>query len=90
MKKQVLVMDEKDNVGIVLQDMEQGEVAVMKGQELPIQIKEAIPRSHKVAIRNINEKEPILRYGEPIGYATRPIFKGEWVHVHNLDAYEIM
>ena len=32
----------------------------------------------------------VLRYGEAIGYATKPITTGEWVHVHNLDAEKIM
>ena len=90
MKKQILVMDAKDNVGIVLQDVGPEDWLTRKDTGESVQSVEAIPRSHKIAIADIGDKEPILRYGEPIGYATRPIRKGEWVHVHNLDAYEIM
>src|SRR5579884_3315662 len=36
-----------------------------------IEVKQRILSGHKVALRNIEEGEPILRYGSIIGYATR-------------------
>ncbi|MCX7383989.1 MAG: altronate dehydratase family protein [Alphaproteobacteria bacterium] len=42
-----------------------------------------IPAGHKIAIRPHAEGEPILRYGQIIGFATQPITPGEHVHVHN-------
>ena len=39
---------------------------------------------HKYAIRDIAEGENVVKYGMPIGHATRPIAKGEHVHVHNV------
>ncbi len=90
MKKRILMMDEKDNVGIALSDVEKGEWVTVEGTGDSFQALEKIPSSHKIALVDIMEKQPILRYGEPIGYATKMIHKGDWVHVHNLDAYEIM
>lgn len=42
------------------------------------------PRGHKVALCDIPEGSEIIKYGFPIGTATRDIAKGEWVHTHNL------
>ena len=90
MKKQVLIMDPKDNVGIAVREIGQGESVHGEdgGEDFPAL--EKIPCSHKVAIADIGEKEPVIRYGEAIGYATRATRRGEWVHIHNLDAYDMM
>lgn len=39
---------------------------------------------HKVALRDIAPGERVLKYGAPIGRASRAIRAGEHVHVHNL------
>jgi hypothetical protein len=39
---------------------------------------------HKVACRRIVAGERILKYGVPIGSATRDIEPGEHVHLHNM------
>ncbi len=44
---------------------------------------ERIPAGHKVAVRALAEGEAIHRYGQIIGFATRPIAPGAHVHVHN-------
>jgi galactarate dehydratase len=44
-----------------------------------LKLAEAIPQSHKVALRGMDEGEPVVRYGEAIGYAARPIAQGAWV-----------
>ena len=38
---------------------------------------------HKIALRAFAEGDRIVKYGFPIGEATRPIAVGEWVHLHN-------
>ncbi|WP_070001041.1 UxaA family hydrolase [Cellulosilyticum sp. I15G10I2] len=43
-----------------------------------------IPAGHKRAITDIKKGEPIIKYGNPIGYATEDIKADEWVHTHNL------
>ncbi len=42
-----------------------------------------IPAGHKVAVRPHAAGEPVRRYGQIIGFATRPISPGEHVHVQN-------
>src|ERR1700742_3160915 len=44
---------------------------------------ERIPAGHKVAIKPIAEGEPIIRYGQIIGFATQPIAPGQHVHTQN-------
>jgi len=42
-----------------------------------------IPAGHKVAVRAHETGEPIRRYGQVIGFATKPIEPGRHVHVQN-------
>lgn len=46
--------------------------------------REAIKMGHKIAVRRIDARQPILKYGQVIGFAAREIAPGEWVHVHNV------
>lgn len=46
---------------------------------------ETIPAGHKIALADLAPGEAVRRYGEIIGFATRPIRAGEHVHSHNLD-----
>jgi altronate hydrolase len=43
-----------------------------------------VPRGHKMALRAIRAGEPVLKYGYPIGVASKDIAPGEHVHVHNV------
>lgn len=46
-----------------------------------------IPAGHKTAIKDIKAGEPVIKYGEVIGRATKDIKEGEWVHSHNLKSH---
>ncbi len=46
-----------------------------------------IPAAHKLAATDIAAGEPVIKYGAPIGRATRDIVAGEWVHTHNLRSH---
>jgi altronate hydrolase len=43
-----------------------------------------VPPAHKVATRAIRKGEPVKRYNQIIGFASRDIVPGEHVHLHNL------
>jgi len=47
-----------------------------------------VPAGHKVATRAIRAGEPIYRYGQVIGFASRAIAPGEHVHLHNCTMHE--
>ncbi len=44
----------------------------------------SLETGHKTALTDIKEGESIIKYGFPIGHATKDIKKGELVHTHNL------
>ncbi|WYQ43532.1 altronate dehydratase family protein [Bacillus sp. FSL W7-1321] len=72
----------KDDVLIVLKEAAKGDVISVGQQQL--ELAEPVERGHKVALRDIREGEPVLKYGFPIGIAKQAIATGEWVHTHNL------
>ena len=43
-----------------------------------------VPRGHKFAVVAIPEGAPIRKFGQIIGFASRAIAPGEWVHEHNV------
>ena len=46
---------------------------------------ERIPQAHKVALRDFDAGEPIVRYGEIIGLASRDIRTGSWIREEMVD-----
>ena len=45
---------------------------------------EDIPQGHKMALKDIAVGEMVMKYGLPIGHATKEIRAGQWVHTHNM------
>ena len=50
-----------------------------------IKVRGMVPAGHKVAVRDIAQGAPVLRYNQIIGFASKPIQAGEHIHTHNLD-----
>jgi altronate hydrolase len=46
--------------------------------------RERVPRGHKMAIAAIAPNSPVRKYGQVIGFVSRAIAPGEWVHEHNV------
>jgi altronate hydrolase len=63
-------------------------VEIPAGTTLPreagVRLAARVPAGHKIATRDLAQGEPVRRYDQIIGFATRPIRAGEHVHVHNL------
>lgn len=70
-----------DNVIIALKDFVKGEVVSLDGANL--EIRDDVPRGHKIAVTAIARGAGILKYGAPIGHATEAVLPGDYVHVHN-------
>lgn len=79
--KEFIKINECDNVIIALRDYKKDEVIDL--EDAKITLLEDINRGHKIAIKNINKGENIVKYGLPIGYALEDIKVGNWVHTHN-------
>ncbi len=78
----VLRIHPTDNVAVALEPLSAGAVISLPGVEL--KALEDIPAGHKIALREIPEGENIIKYGFPIGHATRAIPAGAHVHIQNL------
>ena len=75
----ILRLHELDNVGIC-------KVALPAGTQLinsNIRLTTDVPALHKVALRDINKGDAILKYGQTMGFASQSIPAGAHVHVHN-------
>jgi altronate hydrolase len=72
----------RDDVAIALRDLAAGERVTL--DDAAIELVDAIPRSHKFALRSVSSGEPVRKYGQVIGRATAQIARGAHVHTHNL------
>ena len=88
--KLALKVDDLDNVATIfangIVDGTQVEVRDKKGNSEILTVHGDVPYGHKIALRDLAPGEHIMKYGECIGAASHPISKGDYVHVHNLDA----
>jgi len=82
-----LVHNEGDHVAVAVQDVEPGRrraVFLDSDREVEIDVVEAVPLGHKVALAELGEGVPVIEYEVPIGMTRRPVTSGQLVHVHNL------
>ena len=80
----LIVLNKNDNVGV--SQFIIPEKTKINGQE--IRTIDPIPFGHKVCLKSINKGEPIIKYDQIIGFASKNINAGEHVHSHNLEFRE--
>jgi len=80
--KELIKINANDNVVIALRNFSAGETIVVDNDS--ITLVNDIERGHKIALRDINTGEDIIKYGYPIAVAYAAIKKGEHVHVQNV------
>ena len=78
----VIKIQEQDNVAVALKDIESGQELFVDNDT--VKAIDRIPSGHKIALRNFDRNEAVIKYGHSIGLTTTQIKKGEWVHTHNL------
>lgn len=76
--QQFLKITSHDTVGIALRELSAGDRAG------DILLSANVPTGHKFALQAHAAGDPIIKYGQKIGRAIRPISIGEHVHSHNL------
>lgn len=76
----VIRLHANDDVVIARNQLVSGTVV----KEEAITVMGLIPPGHKMATKNIEPGAPVRRYGQIIGFASRPIAIGQHVHTHNL------
>jgi galactarate dehydratase len=73
-------INENDNVAITVNAIPAGTIVMDD-----ILANQDIPQGHKIALCNIEEGQPIIRYGVTLGYALHSIKKGDWINEHMLE-----
>lgn len=73
----------QDDVAIARFPLSRGVRLRLPGGQV-IQVGQRIQAGHKVALRDIAQGQPVLRYGSIIGFASAPVAAGSHVHTHNL------
>lgn len=74
----MLRLSAADNVLVAIDAVDKGEVAPEDITAL-----DRIMKGHKMAAADVAEGQPIHKFGQIIGFASRAIARGEWVHEHN-------
>lgn len=59
-------------------------VVTEDNSEFRMTAKQPVEIGHKVALKDLQTGDTVVKYGEDIGRVVAPIAKGEHVHVHNL------
>lgn len=78
----VFQIDAADNVAVALNPIKAGQpITFPNGTLIAV---DAIAAGHKVALSTIAPGEAVIKYGYPIGLATKAIAPGQWVHSQNL------
>ena len=80
----LIVLNKNDNVGVSQFIMP--EKTKINGQG--ISTIDPIPFGHKVCLKPIKKGDPIIKYDQIIGFASKNISAGEHVHTHNLEFKE--
>jgi len=78
----VLKVKPQDNIIVALQDLEAGRTVEYEGESF--EITEPVPAKHKFAAQAFDEGAELVMYGVKVGLATKPIARGERIHVDNV------
>ncbi len=86
---QLLVHDRRDNVGVVVvEDLVAGAemlcVITQDNSEFRCTLSQNVALGHKVALKDLNVGDTVIKYGQDIGRVTAAVHKGAHVHTHNL------
>lgn len=80
----LLLLHPLDNVALAVCDVAAGAQESIAGRQ--VTALETVRRGHKLALSRIEPGQPIVKYGQTIGFASRMIEPGSWVHCHNVEA----
>ena len=88
-RSKAIIINEKDNVATAVAALKKGSVVALErqGKTDKVKVVAPIPMGHKFALQDIDEGTDVMKYGEPIGYTTTRIARGEHVHVHNVASH---
>jgi arabinonate dehydratase len=74
-------LHENDNLAVAVDPIMPG--SILHG----VTARDRVPRGHKIALAPISVGEPIFKFGQIIGFASKPVEAGEWLHEHNVEMH---
>ena len=80
--QEFIKINREDTVAVALKPLSKG--STVAADPYTVVLNEDIPQGHKFAVCQIPEGAPVVKYGCRIGYASRQINPGDWVHIHNV------
>lgn len=80
--EKIIKIHKDDNVAVAIEELKKGDKFIVNGEEIEAAM--SVPAGHKVALCDMEEKTPVIKYGCAIGYTISKIAKGEWIHTHNI------
>ncbi len=80
--RDIVLLDPVDSVCVAARDLAVGDVVDAPGGT--IRLLEHVGQGHKIARASLAPGDAVLKWGQPIGFATRSIPPGQWVHSHNM------
>ena len=80
--QEFIKINREDTVAVALKPLSKGSTVV--ADQNTVVLKEDIPQGHKFAVCQMPEGAPVIKYGCRIGFASRQIRPGDWVHIHNV------
>ncbi|HZR41665.1 MAG TPA: altronate dehydratase family protein [Ktedonobacteraceae bacterium] len=88
-----VLLHPEDDVAIARVPLSRGVILQLPpevvGGERLVEVTQRVQSGHKVALHDIAQGQPVLRYGSIIGFASEPIHAGSHVHTHNLAVGEL-
>ena len=84
-----VVHDENDSVGVVVvEGVKAGQaltgLVLDQDRTIALTCTQDIPLGHKVALKDMNVGDTVIKYGVDIGKVIAPIKVGQHAHVHNI------
>lgn len=84
-----LLLNPEDTVATALSDAAAGDTAeIILGREKTgrlVTTLDAVPFGFKIAVSPMKKGSLVIKYGLPIGVASRDIAPGSLVHIHNIE-----
>jgi len=77
-----LLLAPGDSIAVATAELAAGSRLDVAGRT--IVLRSSVDVGHKFAVRSIRSGERVVKYGAPIGVATRDIEAGDYVHTHNM------
>jgi len=84
MQNNLIVLNKNDNVAVTPFIIP----AKTKIEGQNISSIDEIPFGHKICLKSVNRGDPVIKYDQIIGFASKNIIPGEHVHSHNLEFKE--